>query len=110
MAAVTTTMIHNDLMEVKVMLHEHDKILIRGNGEPSLREQFRSLDKKITEYIAMQAEKDKQSAAYRDQRIREQMEERRWWKRAIVSAIIGALVPQIILGFVYYPLLEKLVK
>lgn len=71
---------------------EHDKILIRGNGEVSLQERFRTLDKKLDDFIAEQrAEREKREKAE---------SERRDESRKIKLIVLGTLIPAALL-FLY---------
>jgi hypothetical protein len=52
MTAITMREIKADLTEVCTKVSEHDKILIRGNGQPSLQEEVRILKNYVGEQKA----------------------------------------------------------
>lgn len=84
-------------------LKQHDKILIRGNGVPSLQEAMRDLSRTVYDYINKKNEEEKRAA------------ER--WDKIRVGIIIGLGIPfilsviqAIVLIFRIYPILEALSK
>lgn len=72
--------------------YEHDKILIRGNGEVSLQERFRTLDKKLDDFISEQR-------AERERREKREAEEREAANK-VKLIILGTLIPAALL-FLY---------
>lgn len=78
--------------DVKPLLAEHDKILVRGNGEPSLQEKLRNIE------------------AY----IREDRENRKYYSRLFISIAITNIVALIAASLIWfikiYPVLEKVIE
>jgi len=71
-------------------IEEHDKILVRGNGEPSLQEQMRG----IQSYI------------------KEDRENRKYYSRLFITVALTNIISLMIAAFVWfikiYPVIEKL--
>ena len=84
-----------------IMLKEHDKILIRGNGIPSLTEDMRSVRRDLQEIID-------NFGVYK----KEEKESRQYWTRLIVGVLIGQVATGIVAVAVmlirYAPVLEKI--
>jgi len=57
---MTVAQVSKDVQAVAKMVDSHDKILVRGNGEPSLQEDMRSVQKDIAK-ILKQLEDDQRS-------------------------------------------------
>src|SRR5574340_918904 len=89
-AKMTATEIAIRLKAVERDVDEHDKILIRGNGEPSLQENMRT----VLKYI----EKEDES--------------RKFYSRLLVGAVLTNLVSLALATFIWfvriYPVLERL--
>lgn len=91
MAKTTIAIIERILNEeIKPRVEEHDKILIRGNGEPSLQEKLRGIEKYMEE----------------------DRENRKYYSRLFIS-ITASNVIAIIIAFVIWivrivPVLEKI--
>ena len=55
--------INKEVAELRALYDTHDKILVRGNGIPSLQELYRGLVKTVNDHIVSQDEKQKATAA-----------------------------------------------
>jgi len=76
--------------DIKPLLSEHDKILVRGNGEPSLQEKLRGIENYI----------------------REDRENRRYYSRLFISIAVTNFAALLFASIVWFvkilPLLDKL--
>jgi hypothetical protein len=78
------------------MLLGHQKILVIGNGEPSLMENFRTLNRTLSDFITnVKEERDRREKKEALELLEKKQEITRWrW------AIIGIVLP-VITGFAY---------
>lgn len=76
--------------DIKPMLAEHDKILIRGNGEPSLQEKLRGIE------------------SY----IKEDRENRKYYSRLFISIAVTNIAALLFASIVWFvkilPILDKI--
>jgi len=101
MSRVTAEGVQERLNEVIPMIQEHDKILIRGNGEPSLQERMRNIDAYI-----------KEEKATREKRETEERENRNFYFRLFVTVAVtnfATLAAAALVWFLkIYPLLQNI--
>lgn len=87
--------------EILPLLKEHDKILVRGNGEPSLQERMRNIDTYIRE--------EKEA---REKRENEERENRNFYFRLFVTVAVTNFVTLVGAAVVWfmkiYPLLQNI--
>ena len=62
-----------------------NKIVVVGNGIPSLSETVRALSKTLTEFIAAES-------ARQNDRRKEDEENRKWWRRLIIGASVTTII------------------
>lgn len=78
--------------DIKPLLGEHDKILVRGNGEPSLQEKLRNIE------------------VY----IREDRENRKYYSRLFISIALTNIAALFIASMIWFikilPVLEQIDK
>lgn len=95
--------LREEVNALRVMYNEHDKILVRGNGVPSLQEMYRNLARTVTEFIENQKQ--------REERDRVESNKLKWILiGAGVPLIIGFSLQVIVFFFKIYPLLVTLSK
>jgi uncharacterized protein related to proFAR isomerase len=86
-------------IEMAEAIKSLNKIVVVGNGVPSLSETVRALSKTMTEFIA--AELMRQT-----EKRKEEDENRRWWRRLIVGAsattIISTSIPLLINAYLLW--------
>lgn len=102
--------LYRDIQEVKHMIegvvltqnqdHEllgyHDKILVRGNGVPSLQETVRTLSNNMSEFIA-EVRNERIRREIKEEEERKKVEENwQWWKRFLFG--IGVPIVIMFLG------------
>lgn len=101
MARVTAEGVQERLNEVIPMIQEHDKILIRGNGEPSLQERMRNIDAYI-----------KEEKRLREERAKEEKDNRNFYFRLFVTVAFTNFVTLVGAAAVWfmkiYPLLQNI--
>lgn len=82
--------VENELSILKPLVLEHDKILVRGNGEPSIQERMRNIER----YIA------------------EEKEQRKYYFRLTVSIAFTNIAALVIAAAIWImriaPILEKI--
>lgn len=93
MAKATIASLERILTEdIKPLLSEHDKILVRGNGEPSLQEKLRNIE------------------AY----IREDRENRKYYSRLFISIALTNVAALVIASLIWFikilPVLDSITK
>lgn len=80
--------VQNDLHETQEVLKTHDKLLVTGNGEPSLQERIRNLES----WVASQ----------------------KYWLRLVSGALILQTVTFAVTALIYFvrllPMLERIVQ
>lgn len=89
-----------------------DKILVRGNGVPSLQETVRTLSKTVDDFISdIKVERIKREDAEKEKR-RKNAEERSRWKWSILGIVIPAGMLFLYQFFVFWvkiaPVIENL--
>ena len=93
--------LREEVNALRQMYNEHDKILVRGNGTPSLQELYRNLARTVTEYI--------ESQKANEERARIEANKFKWVLiGAGVPLLIGFMLQAGVFFFKIYPLLEKL--
>jgi len=82
--AATQVIGRAEFKRLVILVDEHDKILVRGNGEPSLQEDVRNIFKMVEELVNEKTE--------RKQRAEEEAKYRRraWMTPLIASAVSAA--------------------
>jgi hypothetical protein len=81
----TITKISMMQIDDRIMTKEHDKILIRGNGTPSLQETVRSLSGSLKTYIdEARIERERRATLEKDEAERKRIEMLKW-KWAIIA-------------------------
>ncbi len=101
MARVTAEGVQQRLNEVIPLVQEHDKILIRGNGEPSLQERMRNIDTYI-----------KEEKALREEKLKEEKENRNFYFRLFVTVAFTNFITLVGVALAWfvkiYPLLQNI--
>jgi hypothetical protein len=86
-------------VEMAKALETLNKIVITGNGVPSLTEQVRGISKQITEFIMTQN-------LLTQKQIAEKEDDKKWWRRLILGAsvttIIATSIPLFINGYLLW--------
>ena len=67
------------------LLIEHDKILVRGNGAPSLQEVVRTLSESLTAFMQSYKVERDEIRIKKQEEEKERKDEARWWKRTIIG-------------------------
>lgn len=75
----------NMVREDHLMLLNHNKILVTGNGEPSLLEAFRTYNKTLTDFINEVREERLKREKKEEQEGLDKKEEKRRWKWAFIG-------------------------
>jgi hypothetical protein len=97
------------LDRLEKLVDEHDKILVKGNGKPSLQETVRNVEKLVTELAdARKQETADRTAAETDQKIWA----RRAWLNPLIASVVTGFVMVIEQGVWYMvqikPMLDRL--
>ena len=61
---MTIAQVNRDMQLIAKMVDEHDKILVRGNGEPSMQEDMRTVQKDIAKILTHFEDQKKARASY----------------------------------------------
>lgn len=82
-------------------LKKHERILITGNGEPSLIENFRTFNRVLTDFISEVKSERKKREDKEEEDRKEKREEKRRWKWAFIG--LGfTLIPAFIYQFLIF--------
>lgn len=104
--------LQNNQAEDRKLLTEHDKILVRGNGVPSLQETVRNLSTGLTEFVVEYKREREEVTKRKQDELQKEKEERLWWKRTLIGFGLPLTVTFVWQAIVFWvriaPLVEKL--
>lgn len=79
--SLTVAQLNADYQDTKQLVKEHDVILVRGNGEPSLREDMRTVKRDVEE-------------------IKKYLEDEKKTRQGYMKLFVGIIVAQFLAGLV----------
>jgi len=91
------------VVEHGVLLKEHDKILVRGNGVPSMQETVRLLERLVTEFVSQYRRDKEEETRARAAKDKEDSDrryaEKNRWKWTVIAIVLGSA--PVVISFIY---------